>query len=330
MAYLAKRLGQSAITILIVVTITFALVRLMPGGPMVSLRATLLQQGMSSSEANELIQTYLRANPADPLYIQYFEYVTRTLQGDLGVSIWYDKPVMDIVSRALPWTLFIMTLSLLFSFGFGILAGAGMAYFEGTRFDVVTSLFSTFVTSVPYYLFAIGFLFLFGFQLNWFPTSGQYNYQLTPGLNPEFVASAFHHAALPIASLVLTGFGNWALTMRGNSIQVLGSDYLRVARLAGLSERTIITRYVTVNSILPMYTNLMIAIGFLFGGSVVLEQIFTYQGLGYYIFAAIEHRDYPLLMGGFLVITLAVVASLFVADMTYSKIDPRTANGAES
>lgn len=318
------------ITILIVITITFALVRLMPGGPMVSLRAQLLQQGMSSSEANELIQTYLRANPQDPLYIQYFEYLTRTLQGDLGVSIWYDKPVAEIVARALPWTVFIMILSLVFSFGIGILGGAAMAYYEGTRFDVGASLASTFVTSVPYYLFAIGFLFLFGFQLGWFPTSGQYNYQLTPGLNLPFVTSTFHHAALPIFSLVLTGFGNWALTMRGNSIQVLGSDYLRVARLAGLSERTIISRYVVVNAILPMYTNLMIAIGFMFGGSVVLEQIFTYKGLGYYIFDAIEHRDYPLLMGGFLIITVAVVISLFIADLTYSKIDPRTASGGES
>jgi len=330
MAYLAKRVGQSVITILIVITITFALVRLMPGGPMVSLRAQLVQQGMSSAEANELIQTYLRANPQDPLYVQYFDYVTRTLQGDLGVSIWYDKPVIEIVAGALPWTVFIMSSSLVLSFGIGILGGAAMAYLEGSRFDVATSLFSTFVTSVPYYLFAIGFLFIFGYQLGWFPTSGQYNYQYTPGLNINFMGSAIYHAVLPVFSLVLTGLGNWALLMRGNSIQVLGSDYLRVARLSGLSERTIITRYVTVNAILPMYTNLMISIGFLFGGSVVLEQIFTYQGLGYYIFDAIEHRDYPLLMGGFLVITVAVVASLFIADLTYSRIDPRTATEGET
>lgn len=330
MAYLAKRLGQSVITILIVITITFALVRLMPGGPMVSLRAQLMQQGMSSSEANQLIQTYLRANPKDPLYIQYFEYLTRTLQGDLGVSIWYDKPVSEIVAKALPWTVFIMLLSLVFSFGIGILGGAAMAYYEGTRFDVSASLVATFVTSVPYYLFAIGFLFLFGFQFGWFPTSGQYDYQLTASFNLPFIKSALHHAALPIFSLVLTGFGNWALTMRGNSIQVLGSDYLRVARLAGLPERTIISRYVLVNAILPMYTNLMIAVGFMFGGSVVLEQIFTYKGLGYYIFDAIEHRDYPLLMGGFLIITVAVVTALFIADITYSRIDPRTASGGES
>ena len=325
-----RRIGQSILTLVIVVTSTFFLIRLMPGGPMDQLRAQMLQRGMSPSNVDQMVQTYLQVDPQQPIYVQYINYVTQTLQGNLGMSTWYNTPVSDIVGRALPWTVFIMSWSLVFSFGIGILAGAAMAYLEGSNFDLSTSLFATFVTSVPYYLFAIGFLFLFGYQLGWLPTSGQYNQQYTAGVNMPFVMSVLLHSLLPIASLTLTSFGNWALSMRGNSIQVLGSDYLRVARLAGLSEHTIITRYVTVNSILPMYTNLMISVGFLFGGSIVLEQVFRYPGLGFYIFTAIQHRDYPLLMGGFLVITIAVVLMLFVADVTYSRIDPRAGTGGEA
>jgi peptide/nickel transport system permease protein len=117
--------------------------------------------------------------------------------------------------------------------------------------------------------------------------------------------------------------------MRGNSISVLGNDYLRVARMRGLSERRIATNYVAKNAILPMYTGLMISIGFMFGGSIILEEIFRYRGMGYYVFTSIGSRDYPLMMGGFITITVAVVISIFIADLTYGKLDPRVRRGDE-
>jgi peptide/nickel transport system permease protein len=326
-AYYLKRVGMVFVTIYLVITFTFVLIRYMPGGPMDYMIAQLTQQGLPQDRAREIAATYLRVNPDQPLHIAYIDYMTDILVGDLGVSTWYDRPVLEIIVSALPWTVFVMSVSLLFSFVGGIALGALMAYREGSTFDASVTLVTTFLTSVPYYLAAIALLAVFSFRLGWFPTGGRFNPDLAPAMSLEFFGSVLYHGILPIASFSLTAFGGWALGMRGNSIQVLGEDYLRVARLAGIPERDIVIKYVTPNAILPLYTSLMIAIGFIFGGSIILEQIFTYPGLGYYIFTSIETRDYPLMMGGFIVITIAVSISIFIADLTYSMIDPQAGTG---
>lgn len=325
--YYLKRIGMSVFTVYAVITFTFVLIRYMPGGPMDYMVANLLNQGLSPDRARELAATYIQVNPDQPMHIAYINYLIDVLTGNLGTSTWYDRPVTTIILEALPWTVFVMTVSLILSFILGILTGALMAYREGTRFDSGATLLTTFLTSVPYYLAAIALLMVFAYRFSWFPTGGRYDSDIPVGMNAAFFKSVLHHGALPIASFTFTSFGGWALGMRGNSIQVLGEDYLRVARLAGIPERDIVVKYVTPNAILPLYTNLMIAIGFIFGGSIILEQIFNYPGLGYYIFESISARDYPLMMGGFMVITIAVVISIFIADVTYSLIDPRAETG---
>jgi len=186
------------------------------------------------------------------------------------------------------------------------------------------------LNSVPYYVAAVVFQYVLAYQLGWFPATGR----IAPGTSTEpsieFVVSALNHAGLPILSMVLTGFGGWALIMRGNSISVLGEDYLKVARLRGISQTRIALRYVGRNAVLPMYTSILITIGFMFGGSIVLEEIFAYTGLGYYMFQAINARDYPLMMGCFLIITIAVVVGVYIADLTYGMIDPRAGNDGGS
>lgn len=325
--YHLKRIGMVFLTIYLVTTFTFVLIRYMPGGPMDYMVAQLTQQGIPQDRAREVAATYIRVNPDQPIYIAYIDYMTDILVGDLGMSTWYDRPVIEIIIAALPWTVFVMSVSLILSFTFGIALGAWMAYREGSRFDSAATIVTTFLTSVPYYLAAIALLAVFSFRLGWFPTGSRYNSDIPPAMTLEFFRSVLYHGILPITSFTLTAVGGWALGMRGNSIQVLGEDYLRVARLAGIPERDIVIKYVTPNAILPLYTNLMIAIGFIFGGSIILEQIFNYPGLGYYLFASIETRDYPLMMGGFIVITVAVSVSIFIADMTYSLIDPKAESG---
>lgn len=325
--YYAKRVGMALLTVFAVITFSFVLIRYMPGGPMDYMIAQLQQQGLSTTRARELAATYIQVNPNQPIHIAYVEYMVNILTGDLGTSTWYSRPVIDIILEAVPWTVFIMTVSLILSFAIGILTGALMAYREGSRFDSAATMVSTFLTSVPYYLLGIFLLVIFAFRLGWFPTGGRFNSNLAVGWNLTFFKSVLYHGALPIASFTFTSFGGWALGMRGNSIQVLGEDYLRVARLAGIPERDIVIKYVTPNAILPLYTNLMIAIGFIFGGSIILEQIFSYPGLGYYMYQSINSRDYPLMMGVFLTITIAVVTAIFIADVTYSMIDPRAGTG---
>ncbi|WP_254280609.1 ABC transporter permease subunit [Haloarcula marina] len=326
MSRIAKRLLQSVFTIWAVITITFVLIRQMPGGPMGYLRAQLAKSGIDPGSISNLGEWYFTVDFDAPLHVQYINYLTGILQGDLGRSIILKEPVTDVMLGALPWTLFVMSFSILFSYIIGLLVGALMAYLEGSKLDYVGTIIGVVFNSVPYYVFALALLFVFAFQGGWFPTGGRVSLGVEPGFTLEFLLDAFHHAALPIFSFVFTAWGGIALAMRGNAISVLGSDYLRVARLRGLSSKRIASRYVLRNAVLPMYTKLLLSIGFLFGGAVILEQIFTYLGVGFYMFRAIQANDFPLLMGGFLFISVAVVLAVLIADMTYSIIDPRAAS----
>ena len=330
--YYLQRALQALITVFAVVTVTFAIIRLLPGGPMDFLRAQLLQQArqgggdINMGLINQQIQNYVGFNPDKPIYVQYVEYLTDLAHFNLGMSVWYDKSVSAILAEAIPWTVFVLSIGLLLNFAIGIGLGALMAYHEGDQFDSGSTVLSVIGTSVPYYVTAILLLYFLGYRLEWFPTGGRLPEGVDPSISIEFVMGALYHAFLPIVSL-LTGAAALALSMRANSISVLGDDYIRVARLRGLSSRRIAFRHVVRNAILPLWTQLLISIAFLFGGSVILEQIFQYHGVGYYMFTAIESRDYPLLMGGFLVITIAVVIAVFIADLTYGLIDPRVTTG---
>lgn len=329
MRYLPRRIGQAVFTVWAVITITFGLIRLLPGGPMAALRAQLMRRGssLSTAEINARVEALTNIDPNQPLYVQYGDYVLSVLSGDLGQSVWYGKPVAEIILNALPWTVFIMATGLFLMFLIGVTLGAFMAYREGSTFDVGTSGLALVLNSIPYYVVGLLLLTFLAYRWGLFPTGGRYASRLEPSFTIAFIGSVFYHSVLPIASLVITGFGGWALNMRGNSVRVLGEDYLRVARLRGLPERRIALRYVGRNAVLPMYTNLMVAIGFVFGGAIILEIIFVYPGIGYYLINAIGRSDYPLMMGCFLVITIAVVIGVFIADMTYGLIDPRAKGG---
>lgn len=336
MNYYIKRSGQAVFTVFAVITFTFALIRSLPGGPQEYIKAQLIGANAGSvtteemERINALVKTYVNIDPSKPLWEQYLEYLGSILQGDLGTSIWYSEPVASLIGEALPWTILIMGTSILLSFSIGITLGALMAYSEGSRLDVGLSTVLTFLNSIPYYIVAVLAVYLLAYQLGWFPTGGRVGGEVTAGFNLAYIKSVLYHAALPIASVVVTGAGGRALGMRGNSVRVMGEDYIRVARLRGLRSKRIALHYVGRNAVLPMYTNFMIAIGFLFGGAVILEEIFRYRGVGLLLFKSINTRDYPLMMGTFIMITLAVITGLFIADLTYGKLDPRVESGGEA
>ncbi|SEO19763.1 peptide/nickel transport system permease protein [Halogranum amylolyticum] len=337
--YFVKRTLQALFTTFVVVSLSFGLVRLMPGNPADQLRGQLIRNNpsLSQQEINRRVANYINVDFSAPLHEQYLDYVLGVLQGDLGQSISQNAPVAEVLGGALPWTIFAFSVAILLMFVVGISLGSIMAYWEGSRFDMGTTGLGIVLNSTPNYVTGLLFLYIFGFTLGWFPTSGHISSAVVPIVDPlkpvatfQFVADAIYHASLLIGAVVITGFGGVALAMRGNSIQVLGEDYLRVARLRGLSDTRIALRYVARNAILPMYTGLLLAFGGVIGGSAILEQVFTYPGLGYYIVAAVEARDYPLMMGGFILITLAVVVGAFIADLTYGLVDPRVSTGGDS
>lgn len=315
-----------------VITLSFFLLRYMPGGPETYLRAQLLQEGSGTSNqerVNRLIEAYLSFRPDEPLHIQYISYIGNILQGDFGQSIAYNKPVSTILVDALPWTVFFMTISLVLIFTIAIFLGAALAYVQGSQVDTTVTTVAIVLGSVPNYIAGILLIMIFTYELGWFPSGGRVSVYADPGTVNWFI-SALHHAGLIIASFVLTAFTMQTLLMRGNSISVLGSDYVYVAKLRGLPSHRITSHYVARNAVLPLYTNFMILLGVMFGGSVVLETIFSYAGLGWYLYQGVITRDYSLAMGAFILIAVAVILGIFLADLTYSKIDPRIGSkGAE-
>lgn len=330
MSYYARRISQSIITMISVITITFLIIKYLPGGPMDYLESLLQRQGRGG-EIGELTDLYLSFNPETPIWVQYYDYLSGVLTGDLGTSIYTSKPVSEMLANALPWTIFYASLSLIITYVVSIALGGILAYNEGSKFDIASTGVLMVFNSVPYYIVGMLLLSVLAFEHGFFPTSSRYDPTTTPGLNLPFIVGAFHHAALLMASFIVTTTGGIAISARGNSISILGSDYLRVGRLRGLSSSRIATRYVARNAMLPLYTQFMISMGYVFGGSTVLEMVFRYPGAGKLIIDALSTRDMPLMMGTFLVLTLAVVIGVFIADMTYGLLDPRTkSNGGES
>ena len=170
---------------------------------------------------------------------------------------------------------------------------------------------------------AFFFIMIFSVNLKWFPSRGAYDSSIPPGLTPEFIKSVLYHAVLPITSYVFASLGIWALNMKANAVSVLGEDYITAARIRGLTDRRIISSYVGRNALLPLVTQLAISFALVFAGAPLIENLFLYPGVGYYLNQSISRRDYPLMQGMFLVITIAVVIANLVAEISNSMLDPR-------
>ena len=337
MSYYLKRVGQSIFVFFVTVTVTFALYRMLPFGPVEAMRADLIsqlvQQGNPTPQqiekVNQMVEAYTGINPDKPWYVAYYEYLYDIVRyQDFGVSIIKREPVFQILYRAMPWSLFISIYGLALGTTVSLLLGAAMAYSEGSRFDTGMTVVSIVNTTIPYYIIAILALIVFSFNLGWFPSGGRMTQGTTPGFNYPFIAGIVEHAALPILSSFIAGFGG-ALAFRGNCIREMGKGYIRLARLRGISQGRIAIRYVGRNALLPIYTSIMMGIASLFGSSIILETIFNYPAMGFVTFQALMARDYPLIMGAFIFFTTITLLGVLIADLTYGIIDPRVKGGAD-
>ena len=337
MSYYLRRLGQSVLVFFATVTVTFALYRMLPFGPVEMMRANLIsqlvQQGNPTpqqiAKVNRMVEAYTGINPDKEWYVAYAEYLYDIVRyQDFGVSITKREPVFDILFKAMPWSLFISIYGLALGTTVSLLLGAAMAYTEGSRFDAGMTVVSIINTTVPYYIVAILALIVFSFNLGWFPSGGRMTQGTTPGFNYPFIAGIVEHAALPILSSFIAGFGG-ALAFRGNCIREMGKGYIRLARLRGISQGRIAIRYVGRNALLPIYTSIMMGIASLFGSSIILETIFNYPAMGFVTFEALMDRDYPLIMGSFVFFTTITLLGILVADLTYGIIDPRVKGGGD-
>lgn len=328
--YIIKRLIMALVIIYIVVSLSFFMIRLMPGNAMAAMEAQLQQQGgLTPQEIQQKVNAIYGVMPKAPLWKQYFSYIAHAAQGNLGRSITNPgETVVHIIAGALPWTIFIVAVALIISFIVGTVIGAFMAAFPNNIVSKALTFLASFTSSIPNYLVAIVLLYLLADVHHIFPLGGAYSVNVNVGFNLAFIGSVISHGILPIAAYVLTSFGGWALGMKGVAISVLGEEYVRAAESRGLSGRRITQSYVGRNALLPQVTGLALSIGFMFGGSVFIETYFTYPGIGYYMIQAVDSRDYSLMMGCFVLICISVVICNFLVDLLYPLIDPRIASPA--
>jgi peptide/nickel transport system permease protein len=321
-SYLLRRIAKALITIFVMASLTFFLIRLMPGGPVEAYIANLVTQyNVSYQNAKAQAASLFSLDLNAPVYQQYLEYLGNLARGDLGESlVSRGVPVTEIVMAYLPWTLFSI------SFSLGIMLGMLMAYKRESKLDHILTNLGSIVSSVPDYLMGILILVWVGVQwelIDFTNMRGSLSPGIQPGFNLTFIADAFYHASLPILTYVLGTIGLWMLTMKGSTESTLGEDYVTVAKARGLKERRIATAYVGRNAALPPFTQLSISIALVFGGSLLIEWIFVYEGLGYLLYNSIQQRDYPVMQGVFLIITTMVIVANLLADLLYSRLDPR-------
>ncbi len=330
--YVLRRVFEAAFTIFFVTSLIFFIVRLMPGSPIdVYVNNLIVSYGMSPAEARDQAASLFAIDLSAPLYKQYLSYLESLLRGDLGKSlISHGTKVSSIIARFLPWTVFSVGISLLISFVLGILAGMVVAYRRESFLDHAVSTLSSIFSSVPNNLVAILLVFFLGVRWKLVPIAtlrGSMSPGMQPSLTFAFIKDIFFHASLPISTYVLTSIGGWILNMKSSTLATLGEDYVTVAHARGLSDRRITLAYVGRNATLPLVTALAISIGFIVGGSLLIESIFVYAGIGSRLNEAINSRDYSVMQGIFLIITFSVIVSNLLADLLYSRLDPRIALG---
>lgn len=259
-----------------------------------------------------------------PLWWQYLSYLYNLVVFNFGLSIAnFPTPVAELVGAAMPWTVGLMSASIVISFLIGNAAGAFLAW-ERTTATTKAAIAATMIfTSLPPILSGLLLMWLFAIQLQWLPLSGSYGLDVTPGLNWEFVLSVIEHGILPVLSIVIVSFGFWALGMRGLITTVQGEDYVRLAKAKGLRPHYILYRYMVRNAILPQVTAFALKVGSLVSGQILVETVFSYNGMGKLLYDAILDKDYPVIQGTSYIVILMTALSVLAVDLIYPWIDPR-------
>jgi peptide/nickel transport system permease protein len=316
-----RRIGVYCVAFLFAIVVNFAVPRLMPGSPVDGMIAQLGPR--ATPAAIEAIKARFGA-VEQPIWQQFVDYVWGLATFDLGQSVkYYPQTVTEVLARSAGWTAFLVVTAIIFSLCVGVSLGAVAAWRRGGRFDAFVSPFSVVLIAVPPVIVALATLFTFGVSLRWFPVGYAYDPDLDPGLNFTFFGSVFAHAIMPVLTLSPYLIGEFQTTMRSSMISVLGEDYVTMGRAKGLGETAVMFSYAARNAMLPVLTNLALMLGAVFGGSIVTEIVFNYPGLGLTLFTASVARDYPVIQGQLLLMTLATLGANLMVDIVYGFIDPR-------
>ncbi|MEZ4737326.1 MAG: ABC transporter permease [Caldilineaceae bacterium] len=326
LGYIFKRIGVFLIIIWVAATVNFVMPRLAPVNP---IREKLLQAvsfgGAGKIDMERVVKTYEeKFGLNQPLWKQYLNYLWDMARLDFGVSLAnFPSQVLDIIMRALPWTISLLLLTTLIAFVIGTLLGALIAWPQTP--PLLNMLVAPLVTlsSIPFYTLALILVYLLAFTWKIFPLSGGYTLGSMPSWSLNFLKDALYHSMLPALSIVLASLGSWAIGMRGMIISGLGEDYITFAEAKGLKGREIFLRYALRNALLPQVTALALSLGYIVSGAVLVEVVFGYPGVGTVLYQAIRTFDYFVIYGVVMMLILAIGLATLIMDLIYPLLDPR-------
>lgn len=312
--YVLKRVAFAIVTVFVAVTINFALFRLAPGSAVTNLSRV-------PHATQELRQELRKQFGLDKSKgAQYVIYLKQLLHGNLGISFENEQPVSTNLRVALINTLPMVTLGTLFAIVIGTLTGVIAAWRRGTPTEALTVSSALGFYSMPTHWLGLMLIIVFAGVL---PTGGMTNEFL---LNPPFwthVKDLATHITLPSLTLGLVLYGEYTLIVRSAMLETLGEDYILTARAKGLRPWTIVRRHALRNAMLPVATLVALSLGYIVAGAILIETVFSWPGIGRAVYEAVLQRDYPMLQGAFLLLTISVVLCNLVADLLYFKLDPR-------
>ena len=316
--YLARRIVHTAVTLLLLLIFMFTLFRLIPGDP----TTLMLGSGELPQEAQQRLREIWGLD--QPQWRQFIDYVLNLTQGNLGLSFYYRRPVLEVVQPMLENTLLLMTPVVSLAIGIGIAAGTWLGWRRGGRAEEIGALLVLIPRALPVFWIGIILLALFAYQLRWFPIAGiresfffpENAWQALPGYDVA------RHLVLPIVTGVLVTMADPLMIQRTALLEVRGEDFMILARARGLSDRAQ-RRLARRNAILPVLTYSAIMVGFAFGGQVLLEVVFNWPGIGRMMVDSITQRDYPVAQATFFLMAVAVVLMNLVVDLAYGWLDPR-------
>jgi peptide/nickel transport system permease protein len=318
-----SKIAQYLVTILVLLTLNFFLPRMMPGDPL----SYLL--GDPGVDAPMLLTEEMRANLLDyyglnkPLVAQYGDYLSDLARGDLGWSIYFNAPVGSVILGRLKWTLLLGGTAALIYVALGVVLGALSAWRRGSRGDIGLLLTVFSLGSWPPFFLGMVLIVLFSYHWGLFPIGGAQSAEAARLGGFVQARDVVYHGVLPALTLVMTYVPGIYLITRNSMLSVLGEDYVRTAHGKGIRGALVLLRHALPNALLPIVTTVALRVGFMVMGTMFVEVVFAYPGLGTLIYEAGAARDYPLLQGAFLVTTVSVLALNLAADLIYGWLDPR-------
>jgi peptide/nickel transport system permease protein len=327
LGYVLPRIGQYIMVVFVGVTVTFIIPRLSPSDPVqAQINRMMASSGQYTQETLDDFKASLTAlyGLEGSGFQQYLEFWRRLLGGDLGRSLSsFPTPVTSLIKNSMPWTLGLLLTATILSWILGNLLGGLSSYYPKSRILNTVDVLSQAVRPIPYYILALLLIMLFAYVWPVFPIRGAYPMGMKPNWSWRFVFTVLYHSVLPALSLVLGGTGAWFVGMKSLTSNIISEDYVVYAETAGLKERKILFSYVMRNALLPQVTGLALSLGMIFNGSLILEVIFTYPGLGLLAHQAILLTDYTLIMGIAIFSIIGVATASLILDIIYPLFDPR-------